>query len=60
MSILSLPILLPVLLLLIKITIYSVENNSVSVPYNDLAFLILLNAITLILAIILFPFLYND
>ncbi len=60
MSILSLPILIPVLLLLIKITLFTIETALVAFPYRDLAFLFLLNLIMGILAFVLFPYIYHD
>lgn len=60
MSILSLPVLIPVLLLLIKITLYSVETAQVAFPYRDVLFLFILNLMMGILAYVLFPYIYHD
>lgn len=60
MSVLSLPLLIPILLLLIKISLYTTEATAPSFPYRDFVFLLSLNGILLMLAYLLFPFIYRD
>lgn len=60
MSVMSMPLLIPILLLLIKISLYATEAVSPSFPYRDFIFLLSLNAILVILAYLLFPFIYQD
>ena len=60
MSVLSFPIILPILLILIKITKISASNFSWNLVQDDIYLLILLNIITLLLSKILFSYLWRN
>ena len=60
MSVLSFPIILPILLILIKITKISASNFSWNLVQDDIYLLILLNIITLSLSKILFGYLWRN
>jgi len=60
MSVLSFPIILPILLILIKITKISALNFSWNLVQDDIYLLILLNVITLSLSKILFGYLWRN
>lgn len=60
MSILSMPVLIPILLLLIKITLLSLDSNTMDFPIKDFLMLLSLDAIILALGFILFPFLWKE
>ena len=60
MSVLSFPIILPILLILIKITKISASNFSWNLVQDDIYLLILLNVITLSLSKILFGYLWRN
>ena len=60
MAILSLPFILPILLLLIKLSQSALLNDIDLFPWKDLLLLSLLDIIMVALAIILFPYLWRD
>jgi heme exporter protein B len=60
MAILSLPFILPILLLLIKLSQYALLNHIAHFPLQDLLLLLSLNIIMIALAIVLFPYLWRD
>jgi len=60
MSVLSFPIILPILLILIKITKIAASNFSWNLVQDDIYLLILLNIITLSLSKILFGYLWRN
>lgn len=60
MAILSLPFIMPVLLLLIKISQAALLNHIEHFPLQDLLMLFLLDLIMIALAIVLFPYLWRE
>ena len=60
MAILSLPFILPILLLLIKLSQFALLNHIQHFPYQDFGLLLLLNVIMVALAIVLFPYLWRE
>lgn len=60
MAILSLPFILPILLLLIKLSQYALLNHIENFPLQDFLLLLLLDIIMIALAIVLFPYLWRD
>ncbi len=60
MSILSFPVLMPLLTLVIRVSKQAVDGLAWSVSYPFLGILIALNVIMLMLAILLFPYLWQD
>ena len=59
MSILSFPLIIPVILLLIKISLASLQNE-IEIPVKDFLLMGGLNLIMLLMAVILFPYLWRD
>lgn len=60
MAILSMPFILPILLLLIKLSTYCLLNHIEQFPIKDLLLLFLLDVIMICLAVVLFPFLWKE
>jgi len=60
MAVLSFPVILPLLLLLIKISKNALDGLAFSVSVNELASLGAINVIVLVLAYILFPYLWRS
>ena len=60
MAILSLPFILPILLLLIKLSQYALLIHIEEFPWRDMLLLWLLDLIMIALAIVLFPYLWRD
>jgi heme exporter protein B len=60
MAILSFPILLPLLLLLIRVSKMAIDNLEWSVSYKYLVALLAFNVIVTVLAWLLFPYLWRD
>ncbi len=60
MTILSLPFIIPVLLLLISLSQYALLNHIEVFPLRDFLLLLLLDVIMIALAILLFPYLWRD
>ena len=60
MAILSLPFILPVLLLLIKLSQFALLIHIEILPWRDLLLLLSLDVIMVALALILFPYLWRD
>ncbi len=60
MSILSFPIMLPMLLMLIKISMHAIDGLDRSLIFDELTTLIALNAIVIALSYLLFPFLWRS
>jgi heme exporter protein B len=60
MAILSLPLLLPVLMTIVKISRNAIDGLAPSVSYKYLAVLAGLNVITCVLSYLLFPYLWRD
>ncbi len=60
MSILSFPVLMPLLILVIRLSKQAIDGLAWSVSYQFLGILIALNVIMIVLAILLFPYLWQD
>ena len=60
MAILCLPFIIPVLLLLIKLTQTALLDHIEIFPYRDFALLFSLDIIMILLAVLLFPYLWRD
>jgi len=60
MTILSLPFIIPILLLLITLSQYALLNHIADFPFRDFLLLLLLDVILIALAILLFPYLWRD
>lgn len=60
MPILSFPIVVPVLLLLVKLSREAIYGGIVEWPVKDFILLLSLDAVMLVLAMLLFPFLWRD
>lgn len=60
MAILSFPILIPVIKILIRISLNAIQENNFSLNAQDLLYLLALNIFIIVLALILFPYLWRD
>ena len=60
MPILSFPIVVPILLLLVKLSREAIYGGILEWPLKDFALLVSLDAVMLVLAMLLFPFLWRD
>ncbi|HAP01548.1 MAG TPA: ABC transporter permease [Bacteroidetes bacterium] len=60
MPVLSFPVIIPVLLLLVKLSNESLYGTSVEFPLKDFVLLIALDAVMLVLGMLLFPFLWRE
>jgi heme exporter protein B len=60
MSILSFPVLMPLLILVIRLSKQAVDGLDWSVSYQFLGILLALNVIMVVLALLLFPYLWRD
>ncbi len=60
MPILSFPIIVPMLLLLIKLSLESVYGGTLEWQYKDFALLISLVGVMIVMSVLLFPFLWKD
>lgn len=60
MSILSFPVLMPLILVAIRLSKQAIDGLSLSVSYDFLMILTALNVLVIMLAILLFPYLWND
>lgn len=60
MAILSFPILIPILLILIRVSINAITENNLAVNLQDLTYLLGLNVMIAALALVLFPYLWRD
>lgn len=60
MAILSLPFIIPVLLLLIKLTQTALLNHVEFFPFRDLLMLLSLDLIMVVMAVLLFPYLWRE
>ena len=60
MAILSFPIIVPLLITIIKVSKNAIDGLSISVSYNYLLVLFLLNIIVITLSYVLFPYLWRD
>lgn len=60
MAILSFPIMLPLLMLLIKLSKNAIDGLERSVSYNEILAIILINIITIAVSLLLFPYIWRD
>jgi heme exporter protein B len=60
MAILSFPMLIPILLMLIRISLNALQQNDLMVNAQDLLYLLGLNVLIIAMALILFPYLWRD
>jgi len=60
MAILSFPLILPLIMTLIKLSKYAIENISLSVCYQYLLVLALINLVVVTLSYLLFPYIWRD
>jgi len=60
MAILSFPIIIPVLIVLIKLTKNAIDGLDRSVSLDDIGLLLLINALVMGVSVILFPYLWRD
>ena len=60
MSILSFPVLMPLIILAIRLSKQAIDGLSWGVSYNFLLILLALNVLVIMLANLLFPYLWND
>jgi heme exporter protein B len=60
MAILSFPVIIPVILLLIKLSKNAMDGIDRSFSYGNMGVLLAINAIVIVTALILFPFLWRD
>jgi heme exporter protein B len=60
MAVLCLPFIIPVLLLLIKLSQESLLNHVADFPWHEILMLLGLDAVLLLLSLILFPYLWRD
>jgi len=60
MAILSFPLLIPILIILIRISLNAIKEDNPSVNFQDLLYLSALNVMVIALAMVLFPYLWRD
>ena len=60
MAILSFPIMLPLLMTLVKVSQYAIDNIAWSIGYKYVLLLLFINMIVSVLAYLLFPYLWRD
>jgi heme exporter protein B len=60
MAILSFPVIIPVILLLIKVSKRAMDGLDRSLNYQDIGVLLAINVIVIITSLLLFPFLWRD
>jgi heme exporter protein B len=60
MAILSFPVIIPVILLLIRLSKNAMEGISRSFSYGSMGVLLAINAIVIATALLLFPYLWRD
>jgi heme exporter protein B len=60
MAILSFPVIIPVILLLIRLSKNAMDGIEHSISYNNIGVLLAINTIVIATALILFPFLWRD
>ncbi len=60
MAILSFPVVIPVILILVRLSKNAMDELDRSVSYNDIGALCAINAIVIATALLLFPFLWRD
>ena len=60
MAILSFPVIIPLLILLIKVSNNAMMGEERYFSYSDIAVLIAINVITITISLLLFPYLWRD
>lgn len=60
MAILSFPVIIPVILMLIRLSKHAMDGIERSLSYGDMGALLAINAIVIATALLLFPFLWRD
>jgi len=60
MAILSFPVIIPVILLLIRLSKSAMDGIERSFSYNNMGVLLAINVIVIATALLLFPFLWRD
>ncbi|MFD2871399.1 heme exporter protein CcmB [Mucilaginibacter ximonensis] len=60
MAILSFPVIIPVILMLIRLSKHAMDGVDRSLSYGDMGALLAINAIVIATALLLFPFLWRD
>jgi len=60
MAILSFPLIIPVLIVLIKLTKNAIDGLDRSVSYDEIGLLLVINALVMAVSLLLFPFLWRD
>ena len=60
MAILSFPVLIPILIILIRISLNALQTVNLSANLQDLLYLGALDVMILALALVLFPYLWRD
>ena len=60
MAILSFPIMLPLLMTLVKVSQFAIDNIAWSMSYKYVLLLVFINMIVSVLAYLLFPYLWRD
>ncbi len=60
MAILSFPVIIPVILILIRLSKNAMDGLERSVSYSDMGVLCAINAIVMATALLLFPYLWRD
>jgi heme exporter protein B len=60
MAILSFPVIIPVILLLIKVSKSAMDGVDRSLGYGNVGILLAINAIVITLSLLLFPYLWRD
>ncbi|MCL7989387.1 heme exporter protein CcmB [Sphingobacterium sp. lm-10] len=60
MAILSFPVIIPLLIVLIKLSLHAIQGVERASSYNELLVLIAINVITIAISLLLFPYLWRD
>ena len=60
MAILSFPLLIPIIIILIRISLNAIQQNNLDINLQDLLYLAALNVMIIALAMVLFPYLWRD
>jgi heme exporter protein B len=57
---LSFPLLIPIIIILIRISLNALQQNNLNINTQDLLYLSALNVMIIALAMVLFPYLWRD
>jgi heme exporter protein B len=60
MAVLSFPVIIPLLMLLIKLSKNAMDGLDRSVSYDEIGVLVLINIIVVSVSLLLFPYLWRD